>query len=420
MALATVCPHCNKKFRVASDQLKLRGGIVRCGACNQVFDGNAALIDLDNPAVPVSPPPPPSDAASDVVSATSASADFDTEVAAIDAQLRARGAAPRQSLDFDAIYDPLGIAPEPEAAPMAAPRLQIDEEIVGFALRDDLHDQHDLHERHERHEQHERHDLHDKHDKHDKHDPPDRRSATPLEPSGAPLASQPERRHPALPMRASAVAVFVPLPAPASALPVALARTARRNAAKRHKASAAAALAAAQANEPEFVTRSRLQAQTGPWRRMAMGAVSVLLVLVLVAQGLGTFRNVLAVRLPQWKPVLEAGCAVFGCRVELPAQIDALSIETGELQALSANRFSYATLLRNQGSLPQAWPHLELVLTDANDKALVRRVFAPADYLPPGVPAATGLGPRSEQAVKLFFELNQLKASGYHIAIFYP
>ena len=47
MALATKCPHCNTTFRVASDQLKLRGGIVRCGTCQQVFDGNAALVDLE-------------------------------------------------------------------------------------------------------------------------------------------------------------------------------------------------------------------------------------------------------------------------------------------------------------------------------------------------------------------------------------
>ncbi|HEX8602060.1 MAG TPA: MJ0042-type zinc finger domain-containing protein, partial [Pseudoduganella sp.] len=32
-------------FRVALDQLKLRGGIVRCGACNEIFDGNAALVE---------------------------------------------------------------------------------------------------------------------------------------------------------------------------------------------------------------------------------------------------------------------------------------------------------------------------------------------------------------------------------------
>ena len=53
MALATKCPHCKTTFRVASDQLKLRGGIVRCGTCQQVFDGNASLVDLD------APPPTP-------------------------------------------------------------------------------------------------------------------------------------------------------------------------------------------------------------------------------------------------------------------------------------------------------------------------------------------------------------------------
>jgi hypothetical protein len=151
-----------------------------------------------------------------------------------------------------------------------------------------------------------------------------------------------------------------------------------------------------------------------------MGAGSALLVLALAAQGMATFRNVLAARYPELKPVLSATCSLFGCRVELPAQIETLSVETGELQSLSANTFTYTTLLRNPGTLVQAWPQLELTLTDADDKALVRRVFAPADYLPKSVAAAKGFGARSEQPVKLFFELNQIKASGYHVAIFYP
>src|SRR6476661_6947099 len=57
MALATKCPHCKTTFRVASDQLKLRGGIVRCGTCTQVFDGNASLVDLE--ALAPKPPPVP-------------------------------------------------------------------------------------------------------------------------------------------------------------------------------------------------------------------------------------------------------------------------------------------------------------------------------------------------------------------------
>jgi hypothetical protein len=47
----------------------------------------------------------------------------------------------------------------------------------------------------------------------------------------------------------------------------------------------------------------------------------------------------------------------------------------------------------------------------------VRRVFAPADYLPKG--AAAGFAAHGEQAVKLYFQLDQLKPSGYHIAVFY-
>ena len=38
MALATRCPQCDALFRVVADQLKLRGGLVRCGQCRAVFD----------------------------------------------------------------------------------------------------------------------------------------------------------------------------------------------------------------------------------------------------------------------------------------------------------------------------------------------------------------------------------------------
>jgi predicted Zn finger-like uncharacterized protein len=66
MALATQCPHCGTQFRVAADQLKLRGGIVRCGACQQIFDGNSALIDLAAGPAPVVAAP--ADAADEVSS----------------------------------------------------------------------------------------------------------------------------------------------------------------------------------------------------------------------------------------------------------------------------------------------------------------------------------------------------------------
>jgi predicted Zn finger-like uncharacterized protein len=49
MALATRCPNCSSRFRVATDQLKLRGGMVRCGSCRHVFDATAALDFFEHP-----------------------------------------------------------------------------------------------------------------------------------------------------------------------------------------------------------------------------------------------------------------------------------------------------------------------------------------------------------------------------------
>ncbi len=54
MALATRCPNCQALFRVVADQLKLRGGLVRCGSCRHVFDaiGSLAYVDDNTMAAP--------------------------------------------------------------------------------------------------------------------------------------------------------------------------------------------------------------------------------------------------------------------------------------------------------------------------------------------------------------------------------
>jgi predicted Zn finger-like uncharacterized protein len=65
MALATRCPKCQALFRVVADQLKLRGGLVRCGSCRHVFDAIGSLTYVDDnavltqPAAPAAPAAPP-------------------------------------------------------------------------------------------------------------------------------------------------------------------------------------------------------------------------------------------------------------------------------------------------------------------------------------------------------------------------
>ncbi len=185
-------------------------------------------------------------------------------------------------------------------------------------------------------------------------------------------------------------------------------------------ASSAASTAATASEEPGFIKSDRRRQKYGKAVSIAMALGSVVLVGALTAQGLTTFRNQLAAAMPPLKPALLAACNALGCKIELPSQIDDLNIEQGELQTLSETTFSFNTLLRNQSATAQSWPHIELVLDDASDKAVLRRVFTPRDYLGPDVPLDKGFAPHTEQAVKLYFELNQLKASGYHIAVFYP
>lgn len=41
--LVTRCPHCQTRFRVTPSQLELREGMVRCGACREIFNGRDQL-----------------------------------------------------------------------------------------------------------------------------------------------------------------------------------------------------------------------------------------------------------------------------------------------------------------------------------------------------------------------------------------
>lgn len=381
MALATQCPHCGTLFRVAADQLKLRGGIVRCGACQQVFDGNTGLVDLTAP--PSSPPPSPA-------TAPVADAAVTPAVPATD-----DGEPPIYTLEFDRALSPFGILPHATSAQPAEAELAVDEEIVAAPPPDDGHD-----------------------------DPEPEPQPQP-EPEPEPAARQPAHDAPPLLLRESAGG-SPPIVSPAAALPSASPRTraaearARRSKLTPTRIEDTPKLRVPEIDEPEFVRRGRQREQSGKTVRIALIAASVLLLLALVLQSMVSFRDVLAARYPALRPALASTCAVFGCKVGLPARPDALAIETGELITLGGNAYTFSTVLRNGGNLPLAWPSIELTLNDASDKPLVRRVFGPRDYAPQLADAATGFGARAEQPVKIHFRLEGLEPSGYHIAVFYP
>ncbi len=147
-----------------------------------------------------------------------------------------------------------------------------------------------------------------------------------------------------------------------------------------------------------------------------------LALLAVAAQSLYVFRTELAMRHPEWRLQLEEWCGRLGCEVPLPRQANLIAIETSELHPDPErnNLLVLQAVIRNRAGFAQAYPHLELTLTDTRDQPLVRRIFAPADYLPPDTDVRSGLGANRDATVNLWLDPGNLGASGYRLYVFYP
>lgn len=154
-----------------------------------------------------------------------------------------------------------------------------------------------------------------------------------------------------------------------------------------------------------------------PWLLASLAALTALALQAAIA-----FRVELATVAPELKPALVSLCDLAGCRVELPRKIELIGIETSDLRPdpAQANRLRLEASLRNRAPFAQAWPHLELTLTDTGDGPLLRRVLVPTDYLPAEADAAAGLAAHREQAIHLELETAGVAAAGYRLYIFYP
>lgn len=154
-------------------------------------------------------------------------------------------------------------------------------------------------------------------------------------------------------------------------------------------------------------------------------AGSIVLLLILLAQGMYFFRVELAARMPGLKPALVSYCDLLACSVPLPREADLMSIESSSLEADPAHPsvIILTATLRNispHSPYTQAYPNLELTLNDINDKPLARRTFQPREYLPLGQDEKLGLAVNREVNIKLSLDTAELKPSGYRLLLFYP
>jgi predicted Zn finger-like uncharacterized protein len=156
----------------------------------------------------------------------------------------------------------------------------------------------------------------------------------------------------------------------------------------------------------------------------AWGFAVLLAFAALVLQLAYQYRTELATLLPRAKPYLVEGCRFLDCEVRLPRRPDLLSIESSDLQADKRGEHLIAlhAVIRNRASFTQALPALELTLTDALDRAVVRRVLSPEEYLSGRArptPEA-GIAPGAETTLSVLFDTGDVEATGYRLYLFYP
>ena len=157
-------------------------------------------------------------------------------------------------------------------------------------------------------------------------------------------------------------------------------------------------------------------------RTMLLGTGSVLLGLLLAAQLVYFLRTPIAARLPAVKPWLVAACTALDCSVPLPRDADAIKISSSDLLSDPAHpsRIQVSLLIANEAGYAEAYPHIELTLTDTHDAALAKRIFAPNEYLHAPAKEAAGIKPGSEASVDLLLDIGDLPATGYRVLVFYP
>jgi predicted Zn finger-like uncharacterized protein len=174
--------------------------------------------------------------------------------------------------------------------------------------------------------------------------------------------------------------------------------------------------------EPEFIRAAARRPRRG--FSIVFTGGSVMLALLAAAQLAVVFRSDVLTAWPAARPALAQLCNVFGCTLGWPTQPDQLAVISTELQSIAGTDVLELTaVIRNRAPYTQALPALEVTLSDTQNRPVARKVFTPADYLAAAGEARTrideGLAAGADMTIRLFFETRGLQAAGFLVYPFY-
>lgn len=398
MALATKCPTCAALFRVVADQLKLRGGLVRCGQCRAVFDAIGSLTYVDDSALaqtrtvtaltePMVRRPTPAP-----VPATPAApaADSPPRTDATSARRPPRPRTPSPAGETKQALGPvttLRIAPGAPAT-LANPALRRSAPLPTAPSESAAGHEESLRTR-----------------------PRSKREREFREQAeaelGVPTLIAPGGRE-----RVAAGSIVDGIEV------IELAALPQHTESPPSQSGPATKIE----SEPSFVREKKIERRRG--FSIIFGGGSLLLLALIGAQLAVIFRSELLARAPQSRDALLQLCGVFSCTVGWPAHVEQLAVIGSELQTIpGTDVLELTAVIRNRATFRQALPAVEVTLTDSRNRPVARKVFTPADYLAAaGEPSSRlddGFASGSDYTIRLFFEARGVQAAGFLVYPFF-
>lgn len=162
------------------------------------------------------------------------------------------------------------------------------------------------------------------------------------------------------------------------------------------------------------------------WRRKPFSwpafVLGLLLLLLLAGQSVYFKRTEIAAFYPQTKPLLTQACEVLKCSVPLPHQIDLLTIDDSDMQEhlTYQNVLIFSSTLINHANFAQAYPNIELTLTNTEDDPVLRRTFRADQYLQNQSSVTRGIAAKEEIRIKLQLNTSDIAVAGYRVSLNYP
>ncbi len=158
-------------------------------------------------------------------------------------------------------------------------------------------------------------------------------------------------------------------------------------------------------------------------RAACVGFAGLLFFQVVLSQ-----RNQIAAANPALTTSFESVCQAFGCKIEPFRNIDAFKIDSSSFQKVpitageptSAEVFALRLNLKNSSDIPVAMPAVELTLTEAGDKPVLRRVLLAKDLGFNGTTLSANSDWSGEMKLTVTSNPVMPAVSGYRVLLFYP